>query len=261
MADEIKKVTNTEILVARNKEEQLTVYSNKTLNYKSNNYMILPIPCSMEHVRFIDLTDVDVFETLDDLFRIVSKSYSFGYDTFNVEDVKYHSVGSYDVYTCASILAINKVANIDQEIIKLLEKYYKDYSFLMCKLKNDENYKYHPLGYIHKIVNNSVFIPTRHLHIHFKGDLYEKDIEEWDHNIYVYNYGNYQNTSYYNYNNSNKLTFKNLGDQGIQRFKRQDLRITNQKLPKIDFNYDTVKNVTKFSISGLLTNDDLLVLE
>jgi hypothetical protein len=40
ITDEIKEVTNTEILVAfnKNQKEQLTIYSNKTVNLMPDNY-------------------------------------------------------------------------------------------------------------------------------------------------------------------------------------------------------------------------------
>jgi disulfide oxidoreductase YuzD len=71
--------------------------------------MVLSVPTDIsEQIKFVDLTEIDVFSKLEQLFE---------------------------------------------------RKYYaKGFSFLLCKLKNGKEFKYHPLTYIHKIRDENIFI-------------------------------------------------------------------------------------------------------
>jgi hypothetical protein len=276
ITDEIKEVTNTEILVclSKNQKEQLTVYSNKTINYKNNNYMILPVPTDISgQIRFIDLTGIDVFSKLTKLFssgfEISTKLYS---NSFN-SSVEYHSVGSYDVYVCKNIQAIINNFSISPVIIELITKYYfNNYGFLLCKLKNGKEFKYHPLAYIHKVNDKNLFIPTKHLHIHKQDENYEKKYEHWDHNIYVYNYlGNlsFKNQVLVGFkdeinrillDNKNESYFKLLGniDEQHHNFEERIKIISTIGLPNIPFDHDRVDSINRFVVKNTFLNDDLI---
>lgn len=277
ITDEIKEVTNTEILVAINKlqKEQLTVYSNKTVNYTSNNFMILPVPTDVsEQIRFIDLTGIEVFSKLEQLFEGGSRSKSFGYGLLNnSKEVEYHSVGSYDVFVCKSLQAIVNNFSVSSKVIELLAKYYfTGFSFLLCKLKSGKEFKYHPLAYVHKIKDQSLFIPTKHLHIHRQGEDYEKNYEYWDHHIYVYNYlGNlgFKNQVLVGFKDEvnriiqeykNESYFKLLGDVDTPKLKFEDRVkiVSTVGLPKIAFVHDTVDSINRFVIKNVFLNDDLI---
>jgi hypothetical protein len=277
ITDEIKEVTNTEILVAINKlqKEQLTVYSNKTVNYTSNNFMILPVPNDVsEQIRFIDLTGIDVFSKLEQLFEGGSKSKSFSYGlSANSKDVEYHSVGSYDVFVCKSLQAIVNNFSVSPKVIELLAKYYfTGFSFLLCKLKSGKEFKYHPLAYVHKIKDQSLFIPTKHLHIHRQGEDYEKNYEYWDHHIYVYNYLSnlgFKNQVLVGFKDEvnrimqeykNESYFKLLGDVETPKLKFEDRVkiVSTVGLPKIPFFHDTVDSINRFVIKNVFLNDDLI---
>ncbi len=274
--DEIKEVTNTEILIGfnKNQKEQLTVYSNKTINYTPENFMILPVPTDVsDQIKFIDLTNIDVFSKLEQLFKppnfanySVEKSIGTG--------IEYHSVGSYDIFVCKNLLAIiNNFNNINRKVIELLSKYYSNqYAFLLCKLKNGKEFKYHPLAYIHKVKDQNLFIPTKHLHIHRQGDEYEKKYEHWDHHIYIYNYlGNlcFRNQVLIGFKDEmNRITdecknenyFKLRGDVDKLKlnFERGIKIISTVGLPNIPFSHDRVNSINRFIIKNTFLNDDLV---
>jgi hypothetical protein len=276
ISDEIKEVTNTEILIAFNKntKEQLTVYSNKTMNYKDNNYMILPVPNNVsDKINFVDLTGIEVFSKLDSLFSVTK---SMSYDSTRValgRGVEYHSVGSYDIFVCPNLSTIVENFDINSVVISLLNKYYSNkFTFLLCKLKNGKEYKYHPLGYVHKNQNQNLFIPTKHLHIHQKGDLYEKDYEHWDHHIYVYNYlGSigFKNQVLIDFNDEIRRVIKNHKDETFFKLLPDDNKpeitsgenvkvVSDIGLPKIPFEHDRVHSINKFVIKNTFLNDDLI---
>jgi hypothetical protein len=273
ISDEIKEVTNTEILVglSKNQKEQLTVYSNKTVNYTKDNYMILPVPTDVsEQIRFIDLTNIEVFDKLEKLFRSPIVYKSFG---STKEGVEYHSVGSYDVFVCKNVTVIMHNFKISEDIIKLLRRYYDiQFAFLLCKLKDGQEFKYHPLAYIHKVNDQNLFIPTKHLHIHRQGDQYEKDYEHWDHHIYVYNYlGNlgFKNKILLDFKDEiNRIVqeykdenhFKLRGDVEKPRFNFEDRVkiVSTVGLPAISFSHDRVDSINRFVIKNTFLNDDLV---
>lgn len=277
ITDEIKEVTNTEILVCldKNKKEQLTVYSNKTVNYTRDNFMVLPVPTDVsDQIKFVDLTDVEVFSKLEQLFKPqgFAQSLMLSNNSFGA-GVEYHSVGSYNVFVCKNLGAIVNNFKLNNKVIQLLSKYYNNnFAFLLCKLKSGKEYKYHPLAYIHRVRDQRLFIPTKHLHIHRQGDEYEKNYEHWDHYIYIYNYlgglsfsnqilisvkdeidrimQEYKNESY----------FKLLGDVDKPRlnFEERVKVVSTIGLPKIKFDHDKVDSINKFVIKNTFLNDDLV---
>jgi len=256
----IEEISDTEILISINDEktEQLTVYSNKAINNTPDNYMILPVPSIVSNsgIKFIDYTGIDIFSNLKKLFkpRIITNSYDK--DLYKSADIEHYEVGSYDIYLCKNIYSVSKDFGIDEDVIKLLDKYYsKNFSFLMCKLKKGPEFKYHPLGYIHKIEENKdVFIPTKHLHIHNLGEEYEKSLEHWDHDIYVYNYSGgmrFSNKIFNNFSNEVSKKITNIKSE----LKNKDI----YDLPDIKFNYGKLDNITKFTIKdNSFINDDLV---
>jgi len=259
ITDEIKEVTNTEILVCFNniQKEQLTIYSNKTINYKPNNFMILPVPSDVsDQIKFIDLTNIDVFSKLESLFS--EKTRSYGTNSLDdCDSVEYFSIGSYDIFLVKNLKSISS-SIISNSIFELLQKYYnKGFVFLFCKLKSGQEYKYHPLAYIHKVKDNTMFIPTKHLHIHKQSDIYEKNYEHWDHDIYVYNYqGNlaFKNQVLIEFSNEVK---KYLGPKKFEKriaIKDHSFSI----LPNIPFTHDKVDSINKFVIKNIFLNDDLI---
>ena len=274
ITDEIKEVTNTEILVGlcKNQKEQLTVYSNKTVNLTPENFMILPVPTDIsDQIKFIDLTGIDVFSKLEQLFDPRENLSSM--NSITNRDVEYYNVGSYDVFVCKNLSAIVRNFKIGNEVIELLDKYYAyQFAFLLCKLKNGKEYKYHPLAYVHNIRDQTLFIPTKHLHIHYQGDKYEKNYEHWDHHIYVYNYlGNLHfknqiligfkdeiNRIIQDYKNESYFKLRSDVDKPEFNFEDRVKIVSTVGLPKIPFNHDRVDSINRFIIKHVFLNDDLI---
>lgn len=189
-------VQNTNILCAINfnRTRQLIAYSNQVNSIEANNVMILPVP-NPETVKFHDLSYYpDLFE---DCYKDFQMEYGLGegMDSFNPY-LKIINIGS---YVCS--LAMNKeeilqidpgTFEINENLDKLLDDY-KDYGFIICKMLENEN-NYEPLCYSHDVDNN-IFIPTRHYHIDTENDLTVKDIEKWEHNIYIHNVDNINKSS------------------------------------------------------------------
>jgi hypothetical protein len=187
--------------------------------------------------------------------------------------VEYHSVGSYDVFVCKSLQAVVNNFPVSNKIVELLAKYYSNgFAFLLCKLKNGKEFKYHPLAYVHKVQDQTLFIPTKHLHIHRQGEDYEKNYEYWDHHIYVYNYlGNlgFKNQILIGFKDEidriiqehrNESYFKLRGDIDKPKFNFEDRVkvVSTVGLPSIPFNHDRVDSINRFSIKNTFLNDDLV---
>lgn len=282
ITDEILDVSNTEILVAMNSKtkEQITVYSNKTLNVKPENYMILPVPISREPIRFIDLTGIDVFDTLNSIFQ---QRHRYGDSTLGSDSsVIHHNVGSYDVYECKTVDSISTIyVSCSYQLLNLLNKYYKlGFHFLLCKLKSGSEYKYHPLAYVHKILDNLLFIPTKHLHIHqnvFVENVYDKEYEIWDHDIYIYNLVSQDNMTFRKKDKKFEIPIERFSSlkTELQEFVKESKYLPKKDLytvkyeqfdkhrktilPDIKFIHDDVFNIAKFQIKGPYVNDDILI--
>jgi hypothetical protein len=189
ISTEIQKVSKTNILVAPNfdKTRQLTIYSNFVNNISDSNAMVLPVPLP-NSIQFIDLSGYqNLFEDCAGCFYETSKSQrSYGKLTnssFNTRDEKpleVFNVGSYKVSLAKSLEEINRV---DTKIFKLSDGlkqtleifYYQSYwGFIICKLAKGEEL-YHPFGYSHDIIDNKIYIPTRHYHQEVKWS----DINDW----------------------------------------------------------------------------------
>lgn len=187
ISTEIQKVSKTKILVAPNfdKTRQLTVYSNFVNNISDSNAMVLPVPLP-NSVQFIDLRGYpNLFEDCAGCFYnpYRSKSLNFSTNSYNARDDKpleVFNVGSYQVSLAKSL---EQISRVDTRVFKLssglkqtLEMfYYQPYwGFIICKLAKGAE-SYHPLGYSHDIIDNKIYIPTRHYHQEAKWS----DVNGW----------------------------------------------------------------------------------
>lgn len=188
ISTEIQKVSKTKILVAPNfnKTKQLVVYSNFVNNISDSNAMVLPVP-NPNSVQFINLSNyVDLFEDCAGCFynpyqtksAVLTNSYSF--NSRDDKPLEVFNVGSYQVSLAKNLDQINKVDSrvftLSDGLKKILDLYYyQDYwGFIICKLtKGPESY--HPFGYSHDIIDNKIYIPTRHYHQEVKWS----DVNEW----------------------------------------------------------------------------------
>jgi hypothetical protein len=176
ISNEIESVSNTKILVAPNhdKTRQLTVYSNYVSNVSESNAMVLPVPLP-QTLQFIDLSNyANLFEDCAKCFYNPYKSKSLSYSTnsANTKDDKplqVFNIGSYKVSVAMNLEQIEKV---DSRVFKLSQGlaqtlntfYYQPYwGFIICKLNSGPE-SYHPLAYSHQIIDNKIYIPTRHYH-------------------------------------------------------------------------------------------------
>lgn len=187
ISTEIQKVSKTKILVAPNfdKTRQLTVYSNFVNNISDSNAMVLPVPLP-NSIQFIDLKEYpNLFEDCASCFYnpYKSRSLNFSTNSYNSRDDKpleVFNVGSYQVSLAKSL---EQISRVDSRVFRLssglkqtLEMfYYQPYwGFIICKLaKGSESY--HPFGYSHDIIDNKIYIPTRHYHQEAKWS----DINGW----------------------------------------------------------------------------------
>ena len=179
ISTEIHEVSKTNILVSPNfnNTRQLVVYSNFVDNISDSNAMVLPVPYP-NSVQFIDLSKYkNLFEDCADCFYNPNASRSYAvlsnssesFNDSNDKPLKVFNVGSYQVSLAKSLQQINRV---DERVFKLssglrntLNKFYNEdyWGFIICKLSKGSE-SYHPFGYSHEIINNKIYIPTRHYH-------------------------------------------------------------------------------------------------
>lgn len=178
ISTEIESVSNTKILVApnHNNTRQLVVYSNIVNNVSGDfNAMVLPVPLP-QTLKFIDLsTYANIFEDCAKCFynpyRSKSANLYFSNSNNSRDDkpLQVFNVGSYKVSVAMNL---EQVSRADKKIFRLSEGlsqvlstfYYQPYwGFIICKLNSGPE-SYHPLAYSHQIIDNKIYIPTRHYH-------------------------------------------------------------------------------------------------
>lgn len=183
-------VSKTKIIAIpnNNHNKQLLIYSN-TVDTRNNNVMILPVPIQNvqtieeidKNIEFINLADIDDLKNVD-LFKKLY--YCFNDESFLFSQGRYRSlntnskyeyvkydVGSYIGIKTKDIDSIIEIVNIefklnmlDSNFLTILKKYYSvNYAFILFALK-EGLHSYYPFAYSHDIVNNKLFIPTRHIH-------------------------------------------------------------------------------------------------
>lgn len=212
---EVSRVSNTKICVIPiGNDMQMTIYENKVKFGKTPVAMILPFPNGYS-CRLVDLSRTSgLFKSFDKLFPTYFVQ-TLGYDslsTFNMSNVRLEvkQVGSYKASIVPSLEAFDmldsSVFSLRPDVKNLLETQYKEnFGFVVCQM--DVGAKFHPIGYVHMMVNNTLFIPTYHFHekdplenkdgIHDDGFYYvgfnKSKIRgninhiDWDHSIYVFN--------------------------------------------------------------------------
>lgn len=176
ISTEIESVSKTKIMVApnHNNTRQLTVYSNHVANVSNSNAMVLPVPLP-QTLQFIDLSEYkDLFEDCAKCFYNPHKMYSLNLSTnsYSMSDsmpLKVFNVGSYQV---SLAMNLEQISRVDSRVFELspgleqtLQTFYYDkyWGFIICKLNLGPE-SYHPLAYSHQIIDNKIYIPTRHYH-------------------------------------------------------------------------------------------------
>ncbi len=278
IAEYVESVTETNIFVGRlENDHQLTIYSNKVKTL-GDNTMVLPVPTNFS-VEFVDLTNYkDLFKNLHNTFKPRNRGGLESYSKNTMLGIKVEKVGS---YVASFAKDINSIKNLDKmfgsfdKIMASLQKYYgpgSGFGFVVCKLIPGPEHEYHPFGYIHKMTNKELFVPTRHIHIHnnfianFTNQTDAKT-EKYDHNIYSVD----TNTKRFYHNTSNAITgtsewvFNDSYNNSFNNtpfFKEDDdYKIINKlesMLGKHRFPMSSRK-LSKLSIKDYYKNDDILV--
>ncbi len=217
ISNQVEKVAKTKILVGVNKldsSRQLTIYCNSVSNNTDGNAMILPVP-NPHTVRYHDLTNYkDIFTDCNRCFyKPVARSWSLNsYSKGSTNALEVFNVGSYKVSLAKSLKDLQRVDknvfNLSFNCGEMLSKEYSNpiFGFIICKLAKGKE-DYHPFGYSHEMVDNTVFIPTKHYHEHsnsgnfFNGFNSDFDsnfasfnnnessnlADDWEHEIFLYN--------------------------------------------------------------------------
>ncbi len=266
ISNKVEKVAKTKILVGVNKLNpsiQLTVYCNSVSNNTDGNAMILPVP-NPNTVKFHDLSNYKDF--FSDCNKSFWKTGTFGKSSAKCSNsninntLEVYNVGSYKVSLAKSL---EDLKNIDTSIFKLssncakmLTKEYSNpiYGFIICKLAKGKE-DYHPFGYSHKMVDNTVFIPTKHYHEHnifsnffnsfnfsifsWQGNL----VDDWEHEIFLYNVTGKNNKQLQNMNSN---------------YDEDWIGVSHLKFFKLDFDLDKLYNFEKYKIFGSKPNIDLI---
>ena len=186
----VEKVDKTNIFVGLNstKTRQITVYSNIVSNYSDGNAMVIPVPYP-QTVKFHNMSYmVNFFQNVDKSF------YKTNSNSLEVIDLDNYRVSL--ALNFSDLSRLNKQVFLMSEGLSqmLLDNYKENYwGFIVFVLEN--NYKeYNPFSYSHNILNNQIYIPTRHYHSHDSKhynshDSNTKIADDWSHNIYLFNCG------------------------------------------------------------------------
>ena len=189
ISTEIETVSNTKILVAPNynNTRQLTVYSNFISNISESNAMVLPVPLP-QTLQFINLSGYkNLFEDCAKCFYNPQKSfidsYSVSTNSLNTKDDKPLQVFNIGSYQVSVAMNLDQISRVDSQVFELSSGlsqtlktfYYQEYwGFIICKLNSGPE-SYHPLAYSHQIIDNKIYIPTRHYHQEVKW----ADVNNW----------------------------------------------------------------------------------
>jgi len=249
VSNRVEKMAKTKILVARNNKRQLVVYENKVTNRIANNAMILPVP-NPGTLRFDNLKNYpnvfkDCAKSFADMDALLtnSRTLSFGTRCSKSKSIAVFSVGSYNVSVLSNFEDFSRLNkdffDIDEDCLRTLEDYKTlPFGFIICQLKTGDH-TYHPLAYSHDIINNQIFIPTKHYH----GEYNERIVDDWDHDIYLYNIDSSKLPGKFNFN---LRRFSWSGEDEIKK-------------DQFDFDFGPVKKFTKFNVSGRNINNDIII--
>ncbi len=173
ISTEVNQVSNTKIFIApsADKTRQITIYSNDVDNISNGNAMVLPVPLP-QSLSFHDLSQYkNFFEDCKNCFSDPTKtlkSYSLNMID-KAEGLEVFKIGSYYVSVAKNLeqleLVNNKVFKLSDGLKKVLNTYYYQpyWGFIICKLSPGKN-NYHPFAYSHQIIQNKIYVPTRHYH-------------------------------------------------------------------------------------------------
>jgi hypothetical protein len=277
----VDTVSKTKIFVGLNadKTRQLTVYSNFVANKSKLNAMVIPVPYP-NLVNFHDFSgnvkffkDVDKSFVLEQTILTTKGSRGFSYDCSLNSTLKVMDVGSYKVSLVpqfSDMCHLNEDYFILSEEIKFIlgHMYSESYWGYIVFILADESKEYHPFGFSHQVIHNTVYVPTRHFHCHeeqnpynykesyrsYFGEIFDPNLEinlkkqqdnmeDWDHDIYLYNCNSCPDLETMK---SKTLQYRFTGDFHFDK-------------NKIDFDLQECDQFSKYRIKGRQTNMDIMI--
>ncbi len=275
ISNKVEKVAKTKILVGVNKLDptiQLTVYCNSVSNNTDGNAMILPVP-NPHSVRYHDLSNYkDIFTDCNRCFsKPIARSWSLNFNAKSSnKSLEVFNVGSYKVSLAKSLQDLQRVDknvfNLSFNCGEMLSKEYSNpiFGFIICKLAKGKE-DYHPFGYSHEMIDNTVFIPTKHYHEHnAPGDFFNGFNSDFD-NFADFNNNNNNNSSnltddweheifLYNATGKTNKVLKDMYSNKNEFWTEEN----HLKLNKFDFDLGELLNFEKYVIFGSKPNVDLL---
>jgi hypothetical protein len=178
----VEEVSDTKIYVADLGEYHALIYQMK-VQTDEPNAMVLPIPTN-EDVEFINLSEYeDFFKDLGRMFPhhkgVRSRSMTKMHDSLSLEVVEVGDYIASFVPTADDFSRLDERFHLSDEVVEALP--YEDSGFAVFQLKeNKKAQDIHPMAYKYKPSDDSLFIPTVHVH---NGQLLYADT--YDHSIYV----------------------------------------------------------------------------
>lgn len=226
-------ITGTQIIISNIGDgRQLTVYSNQIVlgDRLEPVVMILPFPNKNNNIKVLETVNEDMkcFDNInkcfiEQTFGIKSRSCS---GTSSKRTLEVLRAGNYRYSIARGIEQLNMLDNIfkkSKELDNLLMTYEdNNFGFIACII--DKNAKYSPFAYIHYIVDNKLFVPTKHYHEHDQRTNYmgrnsfndnqvinnSEYTTDWDHDIFIFNTS--KSNAYTNYENDKKYSFSQYID-------------------------------------------------
>lgn len=192
----VKKVSKTKIFTmpSQDSKRQLTVYMN-SVDSPVTNIMCLPVP-NPDSVQF-EKVPKNLFNFCEASFPEPIKEPEMMWSlSLSRTPLEIKSHGSYEVVLIPSSDDFDRIPDsfeLTEAVQKfLIENYSKNFGFLLCRLKKG-SVRYEPFAYSHDIQDTSLFVPTKHFHIHADTDFISRlsfmpklsSKADWDHDIYT----------------------------------------------------------------------------
>ncbi len=167
---QINQLSDSKIFCAPNQQKthQLVILSNEVNNLSNGNAIIIPVPLP-QTLKIHDLTGyTDFFSDCSSCFKNPTRLSSLSYKQIDkAENSQYYRSGSYIAYIAPNIENLYKLDGkkfiLSKELKQVLETYYYQqyWGFIILSL-NPGTLNYHPFGYSHQIIQNKIYLPTRH---------------------------------------------------------------------------------------------------
>jgi hypothetical protein len=247
IANVINGIFNVKMFVSPNfnNTEQLVVFTVCVNNISDNNFIIIPVP-KMEEMHFIDFSDyTPFFEECNSHFS-TQKIFTLYNKTTNTTFLP-KSFDNINFIKDYNLLKTTYNENINTQTLNFLQKNYENNKWSFIVLNIDYGIKkYISFGYIHKMQNNKLYIPTKQFRIlNLETSPYlEKNNDTeyvlWDVELFLYNCKLLENFNYLKHEEF-------IWNKSFQ---------INKK--KINFNFNYTKHFEKIKINGNFKNTNLI---